>query len=312
MEAMRGYLLRRVAVALAMSLGVSVLVFFLIHVVPGDPTEIMLGETAAMSDREALRKELGLDRPLSEQLYLYLAALFQGDLGRSLHTKEKVLDEILLRFPATLALTAASLIIAITISIPLGVLAASHWKGAVDSFASTLSLLGLSMPSFWLGPMLIIYLAINLDWFPASGSGSVRHVVLPALTLGTGMAALLTRMTRSSLLDVMTEEYVRTARAKGLGEWKVWAKHGLRNALIPLITLLGLQFGSLLTGSIITETIFAWPGLGRLTLKAIQSRDYPMVQGCVLLIALCHLGANLIADICYTVADPRIRYAGKR
>ena len=305
---MRRYLLSRFLSFLPSLLGVLTLVFFLIHIVPGDPVEAMLGETASASDKEALRRELGLDEPLWKQYISYLQGLAVGDLGHSLYYHGEVTDLILLRFPATLELTLAAMTAAILLAFPLGILAA--WKSHtwMDRLALLFSLFGLAMPNFWLGPLLIIVFSIDLGLLPVSGSGSLTHLVLPALTLGTAMAALLTRMIRSSLLEVIHEDYIQAARAKGLSERKVWLKHALRNSLLPVITILGLQFGALLAGSVITETIFAWPGIGRLTIEAIQTRDYLLVQGCVLAIAVSYLVINLFTDVLYRLIDPRISY----
>jgi len=305
---MRRYLLSRFLSFLPSLLGALTLVFFLIHLVPGDPVEAMLGETASASDKEALRRELGLDEPLWKQYISYLQGLAVGDLGHSLYYHGEVADLILLRFPATLELTLAAMTVAILLAFPLGILAA--WKSHtwMDRLALLFSLFGLAMPNFWLGPLLIIVFSIDLGLLPVSGSGSLTHLVLPALTLGTAMAALLTRMIRSSLLEVIHEDYIQAARAKGLSERKVWLKHALRNSLLPVITILGLQFGALLAGSVITETIFAWPGIGRLTIEAIQTRDYLLVQGCVLAIAVSYLVINLFTDVLYRLIDPRISY----
>jgi len=305
---MRRYLLSRFLSFLPSLLGALTLVFFLIHLVPGDPVEAMLGETASATDKEALRRELGLDEPLWKQYISYLQGLAVGDLGRSLYYHGEVTDLILLRFPATLELTLAAMTAAILLAFPLGILAA--WKSHtwMDRLALLFSLFGLAMPNFWLGPLLIIVFSIDLGLLPVSGSGSLTHLVLPALTLGTAMAALLTRMIRSSLLEVIHEDYIQAARAKGLSERKVWLKHALRNSLLPVITILGLQFGALLAGSVITETIFAWPGIGRLTIEAIQTRDYLLVQGCVLAIAVSYLVINLFTDVLYRLIDPRISY----
>ena len=305
---MRRYLLSRFLSFLPSLLGVLTLVFFLIHLVPGDPVEAMLGETASATDKEALRRELGLDEPLWKQYISYLQGLAVGDLGHSLYYHGEVTDLILLRFPATLELTLAAMTVAILLAFPLGILAA--WKSHtwMDRLALLFSLFGLAMPNFWLGPLLIIVFSIDLGLLPVSGSGSLTHLVLPALTLGTAMAALLTRMIRSSLLEVIHEDYIQAARAKGLSERKVWLKHALRNSLLPVITILGLQFGALLAGSVITETIFAWPGIGRLTIEAIQTRDYLLVQGCVLAIAVSYLVINLFTDVLYRLIDPRISY----
>ena len=284
------------------------MVFFLIHLVPGDPVEVMLGETASNTDKEILRHELGLDQPLGTQYFRFLTGLIFGDLGRSLYEQESVASLILARFPATLELTLAAIILALTVAFPLGIVAAIKNRSWIDRFSLLFSLLGLSMPNFWLGPLLIIVFSIEWGWLPVSGRGTLAHLLLPSATLGMAMAAILTRMIRSALLEVLHEDYIQTDRAKGLSEKKVWLKHALRNSLLSVVTIVGLQFGALLAGSIITETIFTWPGLGRLTIQAIQTRDYPLVQGCILVIAISYLLVNLITDIVYRFLDPRISY----
>lgn len=305
---MKRYFLHRLLLFLPTLLGALTLVFFLIHLIPGDPIELMLGETASRADKEALRKDLGLDLPLSTQYLRFLKGAISGDLGRSLYGQGQVLDLILVRLPATLELTLGAMIVALLIAFPLGTIAAARRHSWIDQSSLLFSLLGLALPNFWLGPLLIIVFSIELGWLPVSGRGGLSHLILPALTLGTAMAAILTRMIRSSLLDVIHEDYIRTARAKGLGERSIWLRHALRNSLLPVITIVGLQFGALLAGSIITETIFTWPGIGRLTIEAIQTRDYPLVQGCILLIAGSYIVANLLTDILYSLVDPRIHY----
>ncbi|HWP48417.1 MAG TPA: nickel ABC transporter permease [Candidatus Limnocylindrales bacterium] len=302
------YIIRRLLWVIPVILGVSTLVFFFIHLIPGDPVELMLGESAEPADKAALREELGLNKPILQQYTQFLWRLAQGNLGRSLHTHKPVLQSILTRYPATLELTFAALGIAVIIAIPVGVMAATRQYSWLDNGSMFLALLGVSMPNFWLGPLFIILFSINLGWLPVSGRGGWDHLILPAITLGMAMAAILTRMTRSSVLEVIHEDYIRTARAKGLRESVVIFKHALRNALIPVITLIGLQFGTLLSGAVITETIFAWPGIGRLTIEAINKRDYPLVQGCILVIALSYVLVNLITDLIYSLVDPRIRY----
>lgn len=288
-------------------LGVSTLVFFIIHLVPGDPVDILLGETALDVNKQVLRQALHLDKPIFVQYGYYVWNLIHGDLGTSLVTNKPVLPTILSRYPATLQLSLAAMIIAILIALPLGVLAAVKKYSIVDNVSMFVSLLGVSMPNFWLGPLLIIFFSIHLDWLPVSGRGTISHMILPSVTLGAALASILTRMTRSSLLEVITNDYVRTARAKGMRESRVIFKHALMNALIPIITVLGLQFGVLLAGSIITESIFSWPGIGREIVQALQRRDYPMVQGCVLFISFTYVVVNLLTDIMYSIIDPRIR-----
>lgn len=300
-------LVRRLIWTVPVVLGVLTLVFFLIHMIPGDPIDLMLGEQAAPADREALRGALHLDEPIPAQYGRFLTGIARGDLGRSLRSGRPVAGMILARYPATLQLAFSALSIALLIAVPIGIYAAVRPQSRADQGALFLSLLGVSIPNFWLGPLLILLFSIRLDWLPVSGREGPAASVLPALTLGIGMSALLIRMTRASLLEVVRKEYVLAARAKGLSEWAVILKHAFPNALVPLLTIVGLQFGALLTGSIITETIFSWPGLGRLTLQAIQSRDYPLVQGCILAISLTYLFANFMVDLLYAAADPRVR-----
>jgi peptide/nickel transport system permease protein len=302
------YLLRRLLLLLPTLWGALTLVFFLIHLVPGDPVEVMLGETASAADKEDLRRDLGLDQPLTVQYRNFLTGLLSGDLGQSLYEQSTVTDLIRARLPATIELTLCAMAMAIFFSFPLATLAAINKDSWIDRGSLLFSLLGLSLPNFWLGPLLMIIFSIQLGWTPVSGRGGLDHLVLPALTLGLGMAAILTRILRASLLQVISADYVRSARAKGLSERVVWLKHTLRNALLSVITIMSLQFGSLLAGSIITETVFSWPGIGRLTVQAIQTRDYPLVQGCVLVIAVSYLLVNLATDIFYQVVDPRITY----
>ncbi|MDY0092089.1 MAG: ABC transporter permease [Candidatus Vecturithrix sp.] len=305
---MRNYIVRRILLTIPVIVGVSTLVFVFIHLIPGDPIQVMLGESAKPADVEMLRRSLGLDRPLSEQYLTFLQGLATGDLGTSIHTGQPILATILSRLPATLELTLSSMCVALLLSIPLGVISASKQYSLFDNGSMFLALLGISMPNFWLGPLLILLFSVNLGWLPVSGRGSLLHLILPAITLGTALAAKLTRMTRSSVLEILHEDYITTARSKGLREGVVIFKHALRNALIPVITVIGIQCGALLSGALITETIFAWPGIGRLTITAIQKRDYPLVQGCVLLIAFGYILANLITDLAYAWADPRIRF----
>jgi peptide/nickel transport system permease protein len=309
---MRSYLVRRLLLALPVVLGVATLVFLLIHLIPGDPVEIMLGESALPADRDALREALGLDRPILEQYGSFLWGLCRGDLGVSLQQRRPVTALIREHYPATLELTLAAMLISLLIALPAGILSGIRQYSVWDHSTMFLALLGVSMPNFWLGPLLIWVFSIQLGWFPVSGRGGLAHLLLPAFTLGASMAAIVARMTRSSVLEVLREDYVMTARAKGLPEARIILKHVLRNAMLPVLTVVGLQFGALLAGSIITETIFSWPGLGTLMVKAIQTRDYPVVQGCVLVIALSYVLVNLLTDLLYGVIDPRIRYGGTR
>ena len=305
---MRSFVSRRLLLTLPVVWGVVTLVFLLVHLIPGDPVEIMLGEAALPADRTALRAELGLDLPLGEQYGRFLSNLCQGNLGRSLQQRRPVRDLILEHYPATLQLTLAAMLVSLAIALPAGIVSGIRQYSLWDQLTMFLALVGVSMPNFWLGPLLIWVFSIQLGWFPVSGKGGLGHLVLPALTLGASMAAIVARMTRSSILEVIRQEYVVTARAKGLGESRVVLKHILRNALLPVLTVVGLQFGAILAGSIITETIFSWPGIGTLLVKGIQTRDYPLVQGCVLAISLSYVLVNLLTDIVYGLVDPRIQY----
>jgi peptide/nickel transport system permease protein len=286
---------------------VVTLVFLLIHIVPGDPVRNALGENATEQQLLDLRHKLGLDLPLSEQYVNYWKGLLQGDLGTSLVYGDSVLERILSRYPATIQLALAGLVVAIVLAIPLGVTAGANQGTWLDNLASVVSLLGISTPGFVLGPLMVYLFAIKFDWFPVGGRDGIEHLVLPAITMGAALAAILTRMVRSSVIEELGEDYVRTARAKGLSEGQVIYKHVLKNGLIPVVTVLGLQFGVLLAGAIITETIFSWPGLGRLTVNAIEARDYPLVQGCILMIALTYIVANVLTDFAYRLLDPRIK-----
>ena len=301
------FLVSRLLAAAVVVLGVICLVFLLIHLVPGDPVDVMLGESAHPADRASLRISLGLDQPLAVQLYQYLERLAHLDLGTSLHTRRPIAGILAERLPATLELALAALVLALVIALPLGVMAAIHRNRPWDAGAMGFSLLGVSIPNFWLGPMLILVFSLWLGWTPVSGRDGAGSLVLPAVTLGTALAAVLARMVRSSLLEVLGEDFVRTARAKGLSEGVVIWRHALGNAWLPVITLLGLQLGALLGGAVITETVFSWPGIGSLLVESIQKRDYPVVQGCVLLISLAYVLVNTLTDLVYAWIDPRIR-----
>jgi len=304
---MARYLLRRLLLTLPVLLGVATLVFSLIHLVPGDPAQSMLGDSAPAADVATLRQSLGLDRPLLVQYKSFLTGIVRGDLGKSFRYGTPVTREIGSRLVRTIQLALAAMAVAILLAIPLGIVAAV-WKGtAVDHAAMTVSLVGISMPNFWLGPLLAILFAVVLGWLPVSGTGSVAHLVLPAVTLGAALAAILARMTRASVLEELRELYVMAARARGLSRLRAIVHHAFRNSLIPIVTIIGLQFGAVLTGTIITETIFAWPGVGRLLIQAINFRDYPLVQGCILFISFTYVMMNLITDLTYGVLDPRIR-----
>ena len=283
------------------------LVFLLIHFVPGDPIAQMLGEGAPAADIEATRHAYGLDAPLAEQYIHYWKGVLHGDLGLSLRFNQSVSSLIAQRYPLTLQLTVAALLVAILLSVPAGIRSAQRRNRWDDRLLSVISLFGLSFPTFALGPILILFFSIELGLLPVSGSGTLAHLVLPAITMGGALAAILTRMVRTSMLEELSHDYVRTARAKGLPERTVVYRHALRNAMIPIITVLGLQFGALLAGAIVTETIFSWPGIGRLTIQAISNRDYYLVQGCILAIGLTYVAVNFLTDLVYSVVNPRIR-----
>lgn len=304
---MTHFFLSRLASAFGVILGVSCLVFLLIHIVPGDPVEVMLGESARSSDREALRTALGLDRPLLDQLSHYLYRLAHGDLGISLHSRRAITTLLVERIPATAQLAIAALSVALILALPLGVIAALYRGSIWDHGAMILALIGMSIPNFWLGPLLILLFSMKLGWLPVSGQDGATAIILPALTLGTGMAAILARMLRSALLEVLSEDYVRTAYANGLNPSAVVLRHALPNAALPVITLIGLQLSHLLGGAVITETIFSWPGLGSLMIEAINRRDYPVVQACVLLISIVYVIVNALTDFIYAALDPRVR-----
>jgi ABC-type dipeptide/oligopeptide/nickel transport system permease component len=302
------FLARRLALTVPVLVGVATLVFSLIHFIPGDPAQAMLGETAAPSDVDALRRQLGLDRPLLEQYGAFLAGVVRGDLGTSLRTGQPVTTQLLERVPATFELAAAAMLVAVLFAIPLGIAAAVRRGTAVDHAAMTVALAGVSVPNFWLGPLLALVFAVELGWLPVSGRGQLPHLVLPAISLGAGLSAILARMTRASLLEELREPYVQAARARGVSGARAVMRHAFRNSLIPVVTIVGLQFGVVLTGAVITETIFAWPGIGRLLIQSIGFRDYPLVQGCILFIAIVYVLVNLVTDLVYGVLDPRIRY----
>ena len=304
------FILQRLLGALLVILGVISIVFLLIHLIPGDPVEIMLGESASTADREALRVALGLDLPIGVQFQNYLIGLTHLDLGTSIHFQRPVSTLLLERLPATGLLALVTLLITLTLALPLGIIAAVRRNTWWDTGAMSFSMLGVSIPNFWLGPVLILVFSLWLGWLPVSGRSGLASVILPALTLATGLMAVLSRMVRSSMLEVLGEDYMRTAVAKGLPPNRVILHHGLRNALLPVITMLGLQLGALLAGAVITETVFSWPGIGLLTIESIQSRDYPVVQACVLLISVTYVLVNLLTDLAYAWVDPRVRLGG--
>jgi len=311
------YALRRLLLAVPVLFGVSVLVFAVLHLAPGDPAAIMLGAQATKEDIQRLHRDLGLDQPLAVQYFRWIGQVTRGDLGRSIPLGRAVLPEVLLRFKATLLLTAGALTIAILLGLVAGIVSAVKQYSWLDRLSMGVAVTGVSLPVFWTGIMLIIVFSLQLRWFPSSGMSSpygssvsdvIWHLVLPAVTLGTASAAALARLTRSSVLEIIRQDYVRSARAKGLAERAVIARHVLKNAINPIITVLGVQVGFLLGGAILTETVFSWPGLGSMMVRAIQARDYPLVQGGVLLIATTFVVVNLAVDLLYAIFDPRIRY----
>ena len=304
---MSAYLARRIVALLPVALGVATLTFAIIHLVPGDPVVAMLGETAAPADVEGMRRQLGLDRPLLEQYAAYLGGLARGDLGESIEYRRPVSRIIAERFPATLELAAAGMIVALLIAFPLGLLAGSNPGGAGDLAAMGFAIVGVSIPHIYLGPLLMILFSLQLRWLPLTGRGGLSHLVLPAVTLGAALAAILARMLRQSLIVVRESDYMRTARGKGLSARAALVRHGLKNAMTSVVTIIGLQMGALLSGALITEMIFSWPGIGRLLIGAIGARDYPLVQGCVLTFAMTYVVVNMVTDLVYAIVDPRVR-----
>ncbi len=294
--------------ALPVLLGVSVVVFAAIRLIPGDPAQLMAGQAATQEVVAEIRQSLGLDQPLPVQYLYFLRNALRGDLGRSLFNGVPVVEELGQRFPRTVRLALASMLVASLIGIPAGILAATRRQSWTDTAVMAAALVGVSMPVFWLGLNLILVFSVRLAWFPVFGHETWRHLVLPSVTLGTASAAIVARMTRSAMLEVLGQDYVRTARAKGLAERVVVNRHALRNALIPVVTILGLQLGTLLSGAVLTETVFAWPGIGRLLVEAVLARDYPVIQGTTLLIATTFVVLNVAVDVLYGLLDPRIRY----
>jgi peptide/nickel transport system permease protein len=304
---MHKYILRRLMLLIPVMLGVAFIVFTIMYFTPGDPAALILGERAPAEEIAALRTQMGLDDPFIVQFFNFIFKAVQGDFGRSLVTKQPVAMEIFTRFPATMQLSAAAVLIAVLMGIPIGIISATKQYSVFDMVSMVIALIGVSMPNFWQGLMMILLFSITFRLLPSSGYGTLAHLVMPALTIGTSAAAVITRMTRSSMLEVVRQDYIRTARAKGLSERVVIHRHALKNALIPIITVIGLQFGFLLGGAVLTESIFSWPGVGRLMVNAIRSKDYPQVQGGVLLLALTFSIVNLAVDILYAYIDPRIK-----
>jgi len=306
---MTRYLWLRLLFALPALWLIVTMVFLLAHIVPGDPVQQMLGEGATVEDLHQLRHALGLDLPVPVQYGRYLAGAIRGDLGESFRFREPVAQVVFSHYPATLELAFVALLVCAGIGIPAGMLAAQRRGSTTDHAIGIFTLFGLSVPNFALGPVLILAFSVLLGWLPVSGRGGPTHLILPSITLGAALAAILTRMVRTSVIEELSSDYVRTARAKGLPESAVLFRHAFRNALIPIVTILGLQFGTLLAGTIVTETIFSWPGIGRLTVQAIEARDYPLLQGCILLIAVSYVVVNLLTDLVYALVDPRVRLA---
>jgi ABC-type dipeptide/oligopeptide/nickel transport system permease component len=305
---MTQYIVRRLLQMIPITLGIMTLIFSLIHLIPGDPAMQIAGEGARPEDVQNIRKSLGLDQPLWKQYVTYVGNVVRGDLGRSFRTNESVAKEIAARYPATMQLAFGSMLVALLVAFPLGIISAIYRNSWIDNLARFFALIGVSMPSFWFGPLLIIAFAINKPWFPVSGrEEGLKSLVLPSVTMGLALAAILTRMIRVSLADELGQLYVTTAIAKGVTRGRAIFRHALKNALIPVITILALQFGSLLTGAIITEQIFSWPGLGRLLIQSITTRDYPQVQASILVIALTYIMVNFLSDLLYGVVDPRIK-----
>lgn len=305
---MSTYIIKRLLLAVPVLLGATLLVFFMVRLTPGDPAVVMAGEHASAAEIEALRVQLKLDQPLHVQMGLFLRDLAKGDMGRSTRSRAPVTSELMSRFPNTVALMVTAMALAILVGVTTGVVSAVKQNSIVDNLAMLFALVGISMPVFWLGLMLILCLSVHLNLLPAAGIGTWRHIILPSVALATVPTAVISRMTRSSVLEVLRQDYVRTARSKGLSECTVVFRHALKNALIPVITVVGLQVGTLLGGAVLTESVFNWPGLGRLMVDSILARDYPLVQGAVLLLAVCFIFINILVDVLYVFFDRRITY----
>jgi len=302
------YIIRRLLLVIPVLIGISIFVFLIMHLTPGDPARLMLGESAPAEQLEALREELGLNDPLPVQYFNWLKKAVRLDFGRSLRSKKLVTDEILSRLPATAELAFLAVGIAVLVGIPVGILSATRPNSLFDNIAMIGALSGIGMPAFWQGIMFILIFSVWLGWFPSSGRmGGLEYYVLPALTLGTRSMASIARMTRSSMLEVLQQDFIRTANAKGLSRFKVVFVHALRNALIPVVTMIGLQFGSMMAGAVLTETIFAWPGIGRMIVEAINNKDFPLVQGTIMTFAVMYALINLVVDVTYAFLDPRLR-----
>ena len=305
---MHNYLIKRLLSTIPVLIGISLLLFFMLRMLPGDPAQVLAGQMATPQEIENIRHQLGLDRPVYEQYVIYLSHLVRLDLGRSARTQNPVIDEVWARLPNTLLLAVVAITLACLFGIPAGIISAVRPYSWIDYLVTLSALFGISMPVFWLGLMLVVLFAVILHWLPAGGTGSWQHVILPSITLAAFVVAFIARMTRSTMLETLSQDFTTTARSKGLAETVVIVKHALKNALIPIITVVGLQFGFLLGGAILTETVFAWPGLGRLIYDSISARDYPMIQGVILIFGLLYILVNLVVDLIYAFVDPRIRY----
>ena len=305
---MLNYLIKRLISTVPVLIGISLLLFLMLRMLPGDPAQVLAGQMATPEEIENIRHQLGLDRPIYEQYGVYMSHLVRFDLGRSARTQNPVIDEIWARLPNTLLLAVVAITLACLFGIPAGIISAVRPYSWIDYLVTLSALFGISMPVFWLGLMLVVLFAVILQWLPAGGTGSWQHVILPAVTLASFVVAFIARMTRSTMLETLSQDFTTTARSKGLAEKVVIVKHALKNALIPIITVVGLQFGFLLGGAVLTETVFAWPGLGRLLYDSISARDYPMIQGTILIFGLLYILVNLVVDLIYAFVDPRIRY----
>jgi len=305
---MFNYLIKRLFSTIPVLLGISLLLFFMLRLLPGDPAQVLAGQMATPQEIENIRRQLGLDRPIYEQYANYLSRLVRFDLGRSARTQNPVTEEIWARLPNTLLLAVVAISLACLFGIPAGIISAVRPYSWIDYLVTTSALFGMSMPVFWLGLMLVVLFSVILKWLPAGGTGSWQHVILPSFTLAAFVVAFIARMTRSTMLETLSQDFTTTARSKGLQERVVIIKHALKNAMIPIITVVGLQFGLLLGGAVLTETVFAWPGLGRLIVDSILARDYPVIQGTILIFGLLYIMVNLIVDLIYAMVDPRIRY----
>ena len=303
------YILKRLLSTLPVLLGISLLLFFMLRMLPGDPAQVLAGQMASQEDIKNIRQQLGLDKPIFVQYGIFLSRLAKLDLGRSARTQNPVIKEVWARLPNTMLLAVAAITLACLFGIPAGIISAVRPYTWIDYLFTSMALFGISMPVFWLGLMLVVIFSIMLQWLPAGGTGSWKHIVLPSFTLAAFVVAFITRITRASMIETLSQDYTTTARSKGLKEQVVIVKHALKNALIPIITVVGLQFGLLLGGAVLTETVFAWPGLGRLIVDSILARDYPVIQGTILIFGLLYILVNLVVDLLYAYIDPRIRYA---